>query len=41
MVEKGWERCREWQEHYWEHMAVSNIRFRHMAGDFTQGIISF
>ncbi|XP_021302017.1 B3 domain-containing protein Os12g0592300 isoform X4 [Sorghum bicolor] len=36
MVEKGCERCKEWQEHYyWEHMDVSKIRFfKRMTGDF-------
>jgi hypothetical protein len=43
MVEKGCERCREWQEHYyWEHMDVSKIRFfKRMAGDFAHRIVSF
>ncbi|KAL6847031.1 hypothetical protein ACP4OV_022884 [Aristida adscensionis] len=40
MFEKGCERCRKWQEHYyWEHMDVSKIRFfKLMTGDFAKSI---
>ncbi|KAJ1266122.1 hypothetical protein BS78_08G126900 [Paspalum vaginatum] len=40
MVEKGCEKCREWQEHYyWEHMDASKIRFfKLMTGDFAHRI---